>query len=79
MPSPTDDDGADFGHVHGDGEAADLLADDLGDFVSLDAHRYTFSTSFCRIGVNCPVTLPSYTVLPIRATTPPMIVESTRA
>ena len=31
--------GADFGHVHVDGEAANLLADDLGDLVGFDAHK----------------------------------------
>ena len=72
------DDGADFGHVHVDGEAADLLADDLGDVFSLDGHRYTFSTSFWRMRASWVVTLPSYTVLPTRATTPPMMAGSTR-
>ena len=57
------DDGADFGHVHVDGECAELFPDDPGDVVSLDGHRYTFSTSFCRIRASCRVTLPSYTVL----------------
>ena len=57
------DDGADFGHVHVDGECAELFPDDPGDVVSLDGHRYTFSTSFCRMRASCRVTLPSYTVL----------------
>ncbi len=34
------DDGADFGHVHVDRVAADLVADDLGDFVGSDVHRW---------------------------------------
>ena len=33
------DDAADLGHVHVHGEAADLVADDLGDFFGFDVHR----------------------------------------
>ena len=32
------DDAADFGDVHVDGKAADLVADDLGNFFSFDVH-----------------------------------------
>ena len=35
------DDAADFGDVDVDGVAADLLADDLGDFFSFDVHCYS--------------------------------------
>ena len=63
---------ADFRHVDVDGEAADLLADDLRDLVSFDAHRYhVLRPALCRMRSTASVTLPSYTVLPIRATTPP--------
>ena len=71
-------DGADLGHVDVDGEGAHLFTDDPGDVFSLDGHRYTFSTSFCRMRASCCVTLPSYTVLPTCVTTPPMIEGSTR-
>ncbi len=37
-----------LGDVHIDGIAADLVADDLGDFFGPDVH-YTFSTSLCLI------------------------------
>ena len=36
------DDAADFGDVHLDGVAADLLADDLGNFFSFDIHNSSF-------------------------------------
>ena len=74
MPSPSDDHGANFGHVHVDGEAANLLADDLGDLVGFECSLVSSpaATSWSRIFFNCVRTLPSYTVLPIRATTPPM-------
>ena len=95
MPSPIDDDRADFGDVDVDRVAADLVADDLGDFFCSDVHvvscyfsprpRWSGTTAggrgvpaapftFC----NWVVTLPSYTVLPMRATAPPMIDGSTR-
>ena len=61
------DDRADLGDVDVDREAANLLADDLRDVVCLDVHRYTFSTSFCRMRASWLVTLPLYTVLPTRA------------
>ena len=71
--------GADFGHVHRDGEAADLLANDLGDLVGFDAHRVScfrpIPDACLRAAASC--TLPSYTVLPIRATTPPSSSGST--
>ena len=63
--------GAHFGHIHGDGKAANLLADDLGNFVGLDAHKSCcsyiqlsglfvyFSTSCWRIRSSCVFTLPS--------------------
>ena len=66
-------DGADFGDVDVEREAAQLFPDDPRDVVCLDAHRYTFSTSFCRMRASCRVTLPSYTVLSICVTTPPMM------
>ena len=71
------DDRADFGDVDVEREAAQLFADDPRDVVCLDAHRYTFSTSFCRMRASCRVTLPSYTVLSICVTTPPMMAGST--
>ena len=59
------DDRADFGDVHVDGVAADLVADDLGDFFGFDVHvcvcfysaaaAVNRSFTFC----NCVVTLPS--------------------
>jgi hypothetical protein len=48
------DDAADFGDVHVDGEAADLLADDLRDLVCFYVHE-SFSFILC----SCRVTLPS--------------------
>ena len=57
--------GADFGHIDVDREAANLLADDLGNFVGLDAHRLLFvdqlpfSTSCWRIFSSCVLMLPS--------------------
>ena len=38
MPSPTEIDRAHFGDVDVDGVVADVVADDLGDFVGLDLH-----------------------------------------
>ena len=70
-------DGADFGDVDVEREAAQLFPDNPRDVVCLDAHRYTFSTSFCRMRASCRVTLPSYTVLSICVTTPPMMAGST--
>ena len=66
-------DGADFGHVDVDGVAADLVADDLGDFFGFDVHAlssrsharpegrayWPASISDCFIFCNCVVTLPS--------------------
>ena len=38
MPSPIETMRADFGDVDVDGEAADLVADDLGDLFGFDVH-----------------------------------------
>ena len=38
MPSPIETMRADFGDVDVDGEAADLVADDLGNLFSFDVH-----------------------------------------
>ena len=54
------DDAADFGDVDVDGEAADLLADDLGDLFSFDVHRLTRSLrAVVSFAASCRVTLPS--------------------
>ena len=85
------DDGADFGDVDLDGVAADLVANDLGDFFRSDVHRHlpVGSRPACGPVPALPLlavagassswvaTLPSYTVLPMRATTPPMSAGST--
>ena len=39
-PVPNRDDGADLGHVHVDVVRADLVANDLGDFVGFDIHEF---------------------------------------
>ena len=64
-------DGADFGHVDVDGIAADLVADDLGDFFCFDVHLFPgrsappapcycpASINVCFIFCSCVVTLPS--------------------
>src|SRR5262245_9829685 len=71
------DDAADFGDVDVDRVAADLLADDLGNLFAFDVHLYAFSDRRSFIFCSWRVTLPSYTVLPIRATIPPTICGST--
>ena len=48
-------DAADFGDVDFDGVAADLLADDLGDFFSFDIHIFCFAWG------PTPMRLPSLT------------------
>ena len=45
MPSPTDTTRAHLGDVDVDGVAADLVADDLGDFFGFDVHGFARSLS----------------------------------
>ena len=57
-------DGADFGHVDVDGEAADLLADDLGDFVCFEIHAVFSSLVRARsVPVRSAVRIPTSLVL----------------
>ena len=65
------DDAADFGDVDLDRVAADLVADDLGNFFSFDFHVYPeiYVVSRSLIFFNCVAMLASYTVPPTRATT----------
>ena len=65
MPSPIDMMRADFGDVDVDGEAANLVADDLGDLFGFDVHgvctcRYCADSISDRFNFSsCVVTLPS--------------------
>src|SRR5688572_29969070 len=78
-------DAADFGDVDFDGVAANLVADDLGNFFSLDVHVFSsfnaeppgYVVNLALIFFSCVAILASYTVLPTRATTPPMMSLST--
>ena len=45
------DDGADFGDVDVDGVAANLVADDLGDFFGLDVHKCLAASAPMSFGV----------------------------
>ena len=51
MPSPSEMMLPDFGHVHVDGVAADLLADDLGNFFGFDVH--CSSSARCSVPSRC--------------------------
>src|SRR5262249_32073682 len=89
-PVANRDDAANLGDIDIDGVAADLLADDLGDFFGFDVHcllrgpvppgarrvSYPCCSSRWRIFSSCRVMLASYPVVPTRATSPPIIVGS---
>ena len=47
------DHGADFGHVDLDGKAANLLANDLGDFFSSDIHSSSLTCGDARPCQSC--------------------------